>query len=192
MTMCVCAFKFCFAERSAVFPIVFGKIERTILEFDMQPCRMPTWKGKCSCESATSSMSPQLWYRVRITFFRIQLKWSGLPSAMASQNVFGFVSVIETLGRAQTCSSMPWWFRNPCCSAGCAASNQSIANVHINYYIMKVWTNIGLEIGNINCTIFVCKQAKKTFPRRRNCCVRIFSNNLKKRIGNSSGAGLTI
>lgn len=55
------------------FPIVFGKIERTILEFDTQPCRMPTWKGKMrlrNCETATSRMSPQLWYRVRITFFQ--------------------------------------------------------------------------------------------------------------------------
>lgn len=137
MTMCVCAFKFCFAERFAVFSHCFRKDRTNHSGIWYAALPYANLKRKCGCETATSSMSPQLWYRVRITLFRIQLKWSGLPSAMASQNVFGFVSVIETLGRAQTCSSMPWWFRNPCCSAGCAASNQSIANVHINYYIIK-------------------------------------------------------
>ena len=85
---------------------------------------------------------------------------------MASQNVFGFVSVIETLGRAQTCSSMPWWFRNPCCSAGCAASNQSIANVHINYYIIKgLKPTLGWKSETSTAQFLFANRPKKTFSK---------------------------
>lgn len=136
MTMCVCAFKFCFAERFAVFSHCFGKIERTILEFDTQlaVCQLEKKMRlrNCDLQYVSTVVIPGAYHIFRINLNDPVCIGYGIPKRIR------FRVSHRNPWKGQTCSSMPWWFRNPCCSAGCAASNQSIANVHINYYIIKV------------------------------------------------------